>query len=123
MMEDLADAWDAFESKESDDAVQQVSDTSAPEAELPADESDSTDELATDGEVVSAGEGESGEAETGAEDGTPAIGEAPKSLSPAAREAWGDVPDAVKERGRGAVAAYLAPYWAASIRRELDEIL
>ena len=31
-----------------------------------------------------------------------------------------DVPENVRERGRGAVAAYLAPQWAAAIRRELD---
>ena len=31
-----------------------------------------------------------------------------------------DVPEVVRERGRNAVATYLAPRWAAAIRRELD---
>ncbi len=33
------------------------------------------------------------------------------------------IPDAVGERGRSAVAAYLAAHWAAAIRRELDKTL
>ena len=34
-----------------------------------------------------------------------------------------EVPAPVKARGRGAVAAYLAPYWAAEIRKQLDAAL
>ena len=33
-----------------------------------------------------------------------------------------DVPEVVRERGRNAVATYLAPRWAAAIRRELDAV-
>ena len=34
-----------------------------------------------------------------------------------------DVPTIVRERGRSAVAAFLAPHWAAEIRQQLDAVL
>ena len=34
-----------------------------------------------------------------------------------------NVPDAVRAEGRTAIAGFLAPYWAAEIRRRLDELL
>ena len=34
-----------------------------------------------------------------------------------------EIPATVRERGRGAVAAYLSAYWAAAIRRNIDNVL
>jgi len=94
LMDDLAEAWDAAEAdlpdeEQHDDELHQQSEP----AEIRADNESAGPEGsaggAEDGDLVQGGEAATGEA--GNEQATPPVG-----LSPAAREVWNEVPDAVK---------------------------
>jgi hypothetical protein len=96
-MDELAEAWDAVaedeNTEETTDGTQdQQSDgaDSGGAIDGPDGGPEEHDDEPADDTVVQAGEGDAAQEQDGATD------KPPVGLSPAAREAWGDVPDAVK---------------------------
>jgi len=94
LMDDLAEAWDAAEAElpdeeQHDDELHQQSEPAEIRADNESAGSEGSASGTEDADLVQGGEAEAGE--SGNEQATPPVG-----LSPAAREAWSEVPEAVQ---------------------------